>query len=383
MQHSKGFALTRHPFRQRIGREVVKTALSSLLRWRPLQAAGDGFTVILGVPWDLRHLLSVNLRFVAKTDLSHLKKLFVVFDRRKRQEMAEIEERTRREFPMLPLEFLCYPPAAGWLIEKVHVSTFYNSMNTTLALGRCETKHAVLHDFDLYPLRKDHFTSIVDAMRANTWRFSGHEFTHFDGLEDQDRQIGTWTLGIDVEWLRSQYRPTDCFHRVSSHRGRQFNLDPFAWIQFQTPQRGLTQGFDDMSFCHVKNLCSAYLRFLKRAPLQVAWRLHYLWYLESLSGLDDRMSQVTRAMEEATSAVLHVDRLPADFTGVHVTCVNVLRTELTRMDRALFGQVRSETATYLESFKRFLMRFGSSDPLRRSDGTIEWTLEMAGAFGSD
>lgn len=375
--------MNHYPLRQSVGREIVKGTLRALLRWSPLLAASGGFSIILGVPWDLRHLLSVNLRFVAQTDLSRLEKLFVVFDRRHRAEMAEIEARTRQEYPMLPLEFVCYPPIAGWVIEKVHVSTFYNSMNTTLALGRCTSKYAVLHDFDLYPLRPDHFTSIVKAMRKNTWRFSGHELTHFDGLEDQDRQIGTWTLGIDVEWLRAKYRPIDCFHRVATHRGRQFNLDPFAWIQFQTPERGLTEGFDDTSFCHVKNLCSTYLRFLKRAPLQVAWRLHYLWYLESLSGIEGRLAQVTRAMEEATSPVLLVDRLPADFTGVHVTCVNVLRSELTRMDRALFGRERPETLAYIEAFRLFLLRFGSSEPLKTSDGTVKWHLEMAGAFSAE
>lgn len=368
--------MTQYPLRQRIGREVVKTTLSAVLRWNPLTTINDGFSIVLGVPWDLRHLLSVNLRFVAQTDLARLTTLYVVFDRRRRPEMAAIAERTRREFPALPLEFICYPPAAGWLIEKVHVSTFYNSMNTTLALGRCQTKYAVLHDFDLYPLRKDHFTSIVAAMRGSTWRFSGHELTHFDGLEDQDRQIGTWTLGIDVQWLREHYRPIDCFHRVASRRGRYFNLDPFAWLQFQTPERGLTEGFDETSFCHVKNLCSSYLRFLKRAPLSIAWRLHYLWYLESLSGMPERLAQVKQAMELATSPVLLVEKLPADYSGVHVTCANVMRDELMNMERAIYGTPRDEVIDYANDFEKFLLRFGSSDVIRDKTGKVVWAPQQ-------
>ena len=369
--------MTAHPLRQRIGREIVKHALATIHCWHPLRTPTAGFSIILGVPWDLRHLLSVNLQFVAKTDLSQLGKLFVVFDRRERTEMAEIETRMRREFPTLPLEFVCYPPAAGWLIEKVHVSTFYNSMNTTLAIGRCKTKYAVLHDFDLYPLRKDHFTSIVDAMRGNTWRFSGHELTHFDGLEDQDRQIGTWTLGIDVEWLRKHYRPIDCFHRVTRHRERLFNLDPFAWIQFQTPARGLTSGFDDTQFCHVKNLCSTYLRFLKRAPLQVAWRLHYLWYLEVLSGDAGRLAEVATAMDECTDGVLHVDQYPADFRLTHASCGNVLRNELMAMEGFLFGAIRPEVSQYLDAFDRFVHRCGDATEIRDASGRVLWSPKFS------
>jgi hypothetical protein len=364
--------MSQHPLRQRVGRELVKAGLDVLLRWKPMMTAEAGYSIVLGVPWDLRHLLAVNLQFVARTELKDLRRVHVVFDRCYRREMREIEEQTLRSFPQLPIVFHHYPAVAGSIVERVNVSTFYNSMNTTLALAECTTRYAVLHDFDLYPLRPDHFSAIVAAMRDHEWRFSGHELTHFDGLVDSDGQIGTWTLGIDVEWLRSRYRPIHCFHRVTTHRGRRFNLDPFAWIQFQTADRGLTEGFGDVSFCHVKNLCSTYLRFLKRAPLKVAWRLHYLWYLEEISGKPGRVPQVVTAMDSALGPILEVDQLPADFSTVHVTSSNVLRAELERMEVFLFGAVRPAVAAYLASFERFLRRHGDSQTLRREDGSVIW-----------
>ncbi len=375
--------MAEHPFRQRYGREAVKLVLGRLLRWSPLSRPDEGFSIIIGVPWDLRHLLPVNLRFVARTDTAQLRDVHVVFDRVGRPEMDEIADRARAMDTGLPLVFHSYTGLAGRLIEKVHVSTFYNSMNTTLAIGRCRTRHAVLHDFDLYPLRPDHFTSIVGAMRANNWKFSGHELTHFDGLTDRDLQIGTWTLGVDVEWLRANWRPIDCFHRVAMHNGRRFNLDPFAWLQFRTPLRGLTTGFDQGSFCHVMNLCSTYLRFLKKAPLKVAWRLHYLWYLEELSGRSGRLAEVVAAMDGARSAVLEVDRLPADFGHVHITCANVLQTELNMMEHALFGRVREETHQYVRSFRRFLAAFGDSKPIIEPDGRVVWSPDMETAVQAE
>jgi hypothetical protein len=364
--------MSNYPIRKTLGRESIKVALRLMLRWKPLNGAGDRLSIVLGVPWDLRHILSVNLQFVALTVLAEIEKIFVVFDRCHHAEMDDIERDMRSRFPELPMEFMHYPAISGRIIEAVHVSTFYNSMNTTLALSRCNTKYAVLHDFDLYPLKPDHFTSIMHAMRSNSWHFSGHELTHFDGLEDPDLQIGTWTLGIDVEWLRANYCPVDCFHRVTKHRGRYFNLDPFAWIQFQTPSRGLVG--DDISgrFCHVKNLCSTYLRFLKGAPLQVAWRLHYLWYLDELAGHTGRLSMIVKAMVACQDGILRIDGHEADFRNVHASCANVLRDELMAMDTFLFGGLQQITQEYLDGFEVFVHRVGDISEIYDSEGGIRW-----------
>lgn len=362
-------------------RETLKLGLGPMLRWSQESQDELAFSVILGVPWDLRQILPVNLRFIARTDVSDLRRIHIVFDRRPRPGAKELIERVKREFPQLPLSFQFYPALTGAIIERIHVSTFYNSMNTVLALRECQTRYAVLHDFDLYPLRADHFTSIVQTMRERNWRFSGHELTHFDGLTDEDNQIGTWTLGIDVEWLRANWRPIDCFHRVERVRGRLTNLDPYAAIQFRTPERGLTGIVRPDEFCHVKNLCSTYLRLLKGVPLnaKVAWRLHYLWYLEELSGHAGRLEEVTRAMAAAESGRLNVDGREADYSQVHVTAANVLRTELSQMERFLMGAVRPEVAAYLDGFESFLWRVGKSERIVRDDGSVVWEARATGA----
>ena len=74
-------------------------------------------------------------------------------------------EQARREFPALPLEFCFYPPRAGRLVERIDVSTFFNSMNNVTALGRCRTRWALLHDFDLYPLAPNYFRDVIEKMQ--------------------------------------------------------------------------------------------------------------------------------------------------------------------------------------------------------------------------
>jgi hypothetical protein len=360
---------------EHISLETVKVALTPLMSWTPLKEPKDGFSIILCVPWDLRHLLHVNLRFVEKTDLNSVRQIFVVFDRCKLPEMEAIESRTRQVFPQLPLEFLHYPLLSGKCIEKIHVSRFFIGRSATLALKKCETQYAIFHDFDLYPLVDDHFTSIVGSLTKNHWHFCGHELTHHDGLLDEDLQIGTWTLGMDVQWLRNQYRPIDCFHRIYRKDNQVFDLDPFAWLQFQTDRRGLVPKSSDLPFCHVKNLCSTYLRFLRGESFNYGWRLHYLWYLEDRSGKSGRIAEVTTAMETCQDDVLNIDSRMAPFQRVHASCVNVLRNELFAMDAFLFGRAQDDTKDYLDAFARFLLKFGDVSEIRDSENNLCWSRD--------
>ncbi len=345
--------------RHRFAREAVKLVLGRMLRFTPLRKPEAGWSIVLGTPWDLHHLLAVNLRFIERCDLDGLHRIIVVFDRTPKPGGEGLIASVGAQFPGLPLEFHFYPERPGRLVERVNVSTFFNSMNTVTALEQCRTRYAVLHDFDLYPIVPRYFQEIVRALRDRDLRFTGLEHTFFDGLTEEDNQIGTWCLGIDVQWLRANWRPVDCFHKVVSIRGRPTMLDPYAWIQLQTPQRSLVRTIDGTACCHVKNLCSTHLRFRSRKPFSVAWRLHYLWYLESLGPCPDRLEEITTLMRSAESSVLVVDERPIDFRETDSTCENVLRDELTRLESQLFGSLRPRTDGYLREFRAFLERFGA------------------------
>jgi len=366
---------------QKFKRDVLKALLAPLVKWKPLTSKAGGFSIILGVPWALRHLLRVNLRFVAKTDLRSLHRIHIVFDRVAQPGAAIFIAGVQREFPELPLHFRFHPPLSGLYVERINQSKFYASMNWTLGLGDCETSHAILHDFDLYPLAPHYFTGMIEAMREKSLRFTGVEFTHFDGLDASNALIGTWALGIDVSWLRGEYRPIDCFHAVEWIDGKRFDLDAFTFIQSKTSQRALTDKVRPEHMTHVRNLVSTYLRFSKGEHFDLVWRLHQLWYMESTWGDDHRLHQLTRTMDSADSPRLMVDGITADFSGTHVTCANVLRDQVLPMERFLHGGPRGPVLAYMRAFESFLMRHGKSDPIFHSDGSLRWSPPTAALSG--
>ena len=353
-------------------RDFVKTLLKPWLNWPPFGEVHDGFSIILGVPWALRHLLPVNLEFVLRTDISSLHRLHIVFDKVEQKGGGEFVSSIRENFPNLPLSFYFHPPVVGRLVEYINQSKFYASMNWTIGISRCSTRFAILHDFDLYPLRSNYFTDMVAALRCNGLRFTGLELTHFDGLQDFHNLIGTWALGIDVAWLRNHFRPVDCFHAVERIGDRYFDLDAFTHIESKTPQRALVGTMSPKDVVHVKNLCSTHLRLNKGEKVAVAWRLHMLWYLESLCGQDQRLGQVVGAMENSVSSILCIDNRTVDFSSTHVTCANVLRGELFKMESFLLGRVRPEVINFTDSFESFLWKFGQSFQLIGNKGEIIW-----------
>jgi hypothetical protein len=363
--------------RQKLQRDVLKGILGPMLHWRRLDTPKDGFSIVLGVPWALRHLLEVNLRFVATTDLTRLHRIHIVFDRVAQDGAEQFTAKIRNSFPRLPMTFRFHPPIAGRLVGIINQSKFYASMNWTLGLGECETRYAVLHDFDLYPLVPHYFSRMVDCMRDRSLRFTGIEWAQFDGLEASHALIGTWALGIDVAWLRENHRPIDCFHAVERIAGRRFDLDAFTFIQSNTPQRELVGSVTSEHVAHVRNLVSTHLRFSKGEHFDLVWRLHQMWYLESLCGREQRLGELTRIMDEATSSRLQIGDATAEFAGTHVTCAEVLRDQLALMERFLYGGPRPEVVAYTDAFERFLWRFGRADPLLNKDGSVRWNPASA------
>lgn len=353
MPSDNELTLKRHA--ERAGQAVVREAIGRLTPWKPLEQCEDGYSIILGVPWILRHILDVNLRAISRCDLGRLKEIHVVFDRGEKPGMADFAAKVGGEWPGLPLCFSWYAQPVGRLCEAVNVSTFYNGLNILTALSRCRTRAAVLHDFDLYPLRADYFDALAGMVLDRGMRFAGIERTKFDGLRDEDDIYGTWGLAMDAAWLRNECRPTDILHRQSRLQdGRLIRLDPFSWLQLTEPKRAAVEGLTPEDVCHVKNLCSSYLRVHDGKPVRVAWRLHYLAYLEDVSqGSTERMEELTESMHKAHGRSLTIYGRVIDFADVHPTCANVLKRELFKLDEFLIGEIRDVVRDYVAASARF------------------------------
>ncbi|MHA7814290.1 MAG: hypothetical protein ACX94C_12980 [Phycisphaerales bacterium] len=262
------------------------------------------------------------------------------------------------KWPNLPIKVQWHPPLTGRIAERVNVSTFYNGMNIVTALRTCKAKAMILHDFDLYPLRADYFERLGSRILDDGLRFAGLERTRYDSLVEEDEIYGTWGLAMDAQWLRNEKKPRDIFHRFARlPDGRKTMLDPFSWLQLNEPKRGDAEDLSPEDVCHVKNLCSTYLRTMDGKAPKVAWRIHYLIYLESVScQREEILEKSTREMNDSQSTQIQYNGMTVECNGTDWTCANVLERELTLMDESLFGSVRPITLDYMQASRGFFKR---------------------------
>ena len=337
-------------------RGAVREALGRLVPWPRLEAPREKYSIIVGTPWALRHILDVNLRCIARCDLPRLDRIHVVLDRPLKPGMEAFADNVRSRWRSLPIHVQWHAPISGLLAERTNVSTFFNGMNILTALSECRSRAMVLHDFDLYPLRRDYFELLASRILDDDLRFAGLERTSFDGLTEEDEIYGTWGLAMDAFWLRNEIRPADVLHR--SHKlpdGRRTMLDPFSWLQLHEPRRDGVRGLSPEDVCHVKNLCSTYLRMSRGQRVRVAWRVHYLVYLEDVAeDTTKRMEDLTRKMLATRGCELTVHGQTVDFSGVDWTCSNVLERELNSMETMLFGEMRQVVADFITATRAFL-----------------------------
>ena len=340
---------------------LMRTLLRTQLKWQHTTGDRPGYSIVLGVPWMLRELLEVNLRFVAACDLTDLDAIHIVFDRTTQPEGEALIEQTRAAFPNLPLVFHFHPNRAGKLIQWSNNASLFACMNWTLGLRAARTRFVVLHDFDLYPIEPAYFRNLYRNLRDRQLHFTANERTYFDGLTDEDNILGTWSLGIDADWLRNRFKPVHCFHAVAKVFDRWTSLDGLTHIETQTDLRALCDVFADDHAVHVTNLCSVYRRYRSGQDFDPVWRLHLLWYLQHLAGDDQPMRSATDAMTQAASPQLAFDSHRIDFSRSHHTCGNVVRDCIERMERALQGDVRQPVVDYLAASDAFWSKFGHRD----------------------
>lgn len=365
--------MTRDKLKLKVQLGIVRTLLRTMLRWTHTTGDRPGYSIVLGVPWMLRDLLGVNLRFVQRCDLSDVDAIHLVFDRPAQEGMDAFVAQTREAFGDLPLVFHHHYPVSGRLVQRANNASLFACMNWTLGIRAARTRYVVLHDFDLYPTDEGYFRRLYDQLRSDELHFTANELTHFDGLADADNMLGTWSLGIDADWLRNHFDPVMCFHAVDKVDGRWTSLDGLTHIETKTDRRKLCEAASLDHFVHVTNLCSVFLRYTSGQDFDPVWRLHMLWYLQHLAGDSGPMVRATEALGAASTAQITVGGRAIDFAGTHVTCGSALRERAEAMERSLHGGVSGEVAAYLGASTRFFERIGERGKLRDASGRVVWS----------
>ena len=339
---------------------LCRKLLTPFLSWPSLHTTQTGYSLFIGVPWDLKELLGVNLTFIKNTKTPNLNEILIVFDKKEKKESTQFIAQIRDQFPSLPLRFFFYPTLSGSIIELFNSSSWYNAMNEVIGILHCQSDYIIFHDFDLYPLHPDYFETLYTETRDQGLHIGGTEYSSFYGLKPEDKILGTWALCLDLKWLRNTFHPIDVFHVWQRHQHSYVLRDPTTAIQFQTSKRNKINAITRNDFSHANNLCSVYLQLKKKQIPSIAWRLHLLVYLYSLNQAELLDNMITQ-MKTTSSGKLCIMGETISFETTDPSCSNVLESEINKLEIALYKKKRPLITNYIHTTRTFLNRFGKKE----------------------
>lgn len=335
------------------------------LQWPSAEGKDSSYSIMIGVPTVLKNLLPLNLLFIEKQKLNHLTEILIVFDRVYRSEYESDIEYIQKRFSHLPIRFLFYPTFIGRVVEFLNGPSWYNTMNQICALSNCKTSHLIVHDFDLYPTRPDYFFELYSYTQENNLDIAGTEYSNFYGLNVTDNICGTWALCFNVASIRNRFKPYQLFHTWQWYRGELVLRDPTVRVQFLSPKRGKVPSLSPSDYCHVNNLCSTALSVSKGKPFNIAWRFHLLIYLKYLNSESPDFIHFSEQMNNANSATIEFEGRPVNFSDVHITCMNVLKTMVMQLETYLYESARENVILFLDRSYQFISKFGDTRPVEK------------------
>lgn len=332
--------------------------MAPLLRWQqPHKQKIDAYSIIVAVPHVLKDLLPLSLRFIRHTMRANLHQIILCFDRPNFYHDEKLIALCNVNYPDLPLKFCYLPTASGLLATFIDRSKFYASLAWVTGLDECQTRYAIIHDFDLFPVLDRYFDHMYEILKSREMYVLGREWTDFGGLQEADCIYGSWGLGLNVEWIVQSFRPIDCFHRIDNFKGTKIDFDPFCWIQSKTSRRCSIETHDD-DFVHFVNIVSTYQRWMTGQKMQPEHCLHSAFYLLDLVGFGPGIKSITDKMLDARSGVFSIDDRIIDFSYTNIDCARVVDHKICRLEKLLFGFIRKPVIDYIREFYDFLQRHG-------------------------
>lgn len=244
-------------------RAYLRSHMTGLVSWENNKPLQDGCTAIIGMCSWLPEVLPANLRCLETARWPELKEVIIVVDTLKQRVPEGYEHRIRSLFPQLSIRFSYYDEKQFEFSQKVKLPYVFAWMSWAIGLGLCETKSALIHDYDALVFgdslekRYKEFIKSDSCVQGVKWYF-------VNGIVPEDHLATTFEALVDVPWVK-QFPPLKMFNQVGKLDDRGVDFDILLDIQANhTPREQRTimeMGLDDL--VHPSQMIHQYTIFKK------------------------------------------------------------------------------------------------------------------------
>ena len=154
-------------------RAVLRALLRPLIRWRPMAAAQEGCTILIGCTAPLARMLGATLAMLDRQQMPCVREVIVVVDRPAASIGFDVEHVMCERFPRLPLKFIFYTPLQARVLGLISWGWAYAWLSWAIGLAHTRTRYAFLQDFDAMLLRPDFIEERYRAIRERQVQYLG------------------------------------------------------------------------------------------------------------------------------------------------------------------------------------------------------------------
>lgn len=303
----------------------LRRRLSGLVQWEPMDQPLSGCTVIIGMCSRLPHVLTANLRCLAKSRWTELRAVVVAVDATDLVDRQAIERRAQQLFSDIPVQFTYYSKHQSRVADDIRLPCPYAWLSWCIALREVKTQHTLIHDYDALILGKTLQERYKTFCTSNA-KVQGITWYATNGVEPSDRLATTFEQFCDSQWLRSLH-PLELFNVLRIKNGRSIHYDITLDVQERLLDRGdrqiMPMNADEL--VHPSQMIHQYTMFGKYPARSLPCSAMPMIPFFSFLGGDDR------AFDRAVGALRHDDYRDVDLFG-DGTRVNLSELDVAAVD---------------------------------------------------
>lgn len=345
------------------GALATRAALRGLLRltayWRPLSEPAEGYTVVVGVPWQLWPLVDIPLRSLQRAARRHCCEVLLAVDTtipafQKAYGGTALEEKLA-EFADVHPRALFYNPLQQLISRMIRWNWVDCWLTWSLGVAEAGTRHVLLHDFDAVVIDPAFLDRHYLKARDEGLAFLGIcADPCYEGYHGQT-VLMTIELLADAAALRSRFAPVDLFNRVRMWDGARIECDIFRDVQLRMgTERSAVHATPGMQIVHPTQMVSQWHQ-LQRS--RQAFRpspstpLFFIPYFRYLGGAKDAMAQLTESLEAGQTHVM-LEGKTLDVSGLDAAGRAWIGTQLRQLESYFASAPRDEVIRYAEAIER-------------------------------
>ncbi len=344
-------------------RWIIRRLIRDLVGWEPLENPANGYTIVLGCNVPLARMISCNLKFLSRQDLSSVDRIIVVLDRPRDQMADDVEPAVRSRYPSLPLDFLYYGERQRQVCDLIGWPWVQSWLSWSMGIRQVRTKYALLHDFDAMLLRSDIMEERYRSIRKRGHQYVGVRFYEGNGVIPDDRLVTTFELMFDAQYVRKAFEPIDLFNHVTRHKGRRVDFDTFLHAQSLSGAAS-TLPIPEEDLVHPSQLICQFEDFrLGRRAIPPSNNLMLVPYFLYAGDEPQLLRRLTLDLEEKRGHAVELFGKSLRIAELHPGQLEWIAKQAFRLERAAVGEVRGEVQRYFTAVDEFIARANGGAPV--------------------